>query len=158
MLDKRKVGEVRGATRASVNGRLWGYVRQTRNWLQLARFATVGMSGYIVNLVVFAVCSRALGLHHLAAATAASVAAVSNNFVWNRRWTFAARGGRARRQATRFLVVSVLSFLLAAFILDVLVKTTSLSPVLAQALSIVSAAPFSFLSNKFWTFACEQQD
>jgi putative flippase GtrA len=158
MLDKRTVGEDRDAARASVNGHIWGGVWQTRNWLQLARFATVGVSGYFVNLAVFAVCSRALGLHHLAAATAASVAAVSNNFVWNRRWTFAARGGRARRQATRFLVVSALSFLLAALILDLLVKLTSLSPLMAQALSIVSAAPFSFLSNKFWTFAWEQQD
>jgi putative flippase GtrA len=117
-------------------------------------FATVGLSGYIVNLAVFAVCSRTLCLHHLAAATAASVAAANNNFVWNRRWTFEAR---ARRQAIRLLVVSTLFFLLAALVFDLLVRLTPLSPVVAQALSIASATPFSFLANKFWTFAWEQQ-
>jgi dolichol-phosphate mannosyltransferase len=118
----------------------------------------VGLSGYVVNLAVFAVGSGALGLHHLAAATVAFVAAVSNNFVWNRRWTFDARAGRARRQAMRFLVVSTLSFLLAALVLDLLVRLTPLSPVVAQAVSIASATPFSFLTNKLWTFAWEQQD
>jgi GtrA-like protein len=97
------VGGEREAFRASLHGRIWGGVWQARNWFQLARFATVGLSGYVVNLVVFAVCSGPLRLHYLAAASLAFIAAVSNNFLWNRRWTFDARKGRARRQAIRFL-------------------------------------------------------
>ena len=146
----------REAARASLYGRIWGGVWHARNWLQLARFATVGLSGYVVNLAVFALCSGALRAHYLAAASLAFVAAVSNNFLWNRRWTFDARKGRARRQAIRFLVVSTLSFLLAALILDLLVRFTELPAVVAQASSIASATPFSFIGNKVWTFAREQ--
>jgi putative flippase GtrA len=150
------VGGDREAVRATLPGRIWGGVWQARNWFQLARFATVGLSGYVVNLVVFAVCSGPLGLHYLAAASLAFIAAVSNNFLWNRRWTFDARKGRARRQAIRFLAVSTLSFLLAAFILDLLVKLTEVPAVVAQASSIACATPFSFIGNKVWTFARDQ--
>ena len=43
-------------------------VRKPHNWLQLARFAAVGASGYVVNLVVFAVCVHLLGIDYQLAA------------------------------------------------------------------------------------------
>ena len=77
----------------------------------------VGASGYVVNLCVFAVCVELLDLHHLAAATVAFIAAVTNNFWWNRHWTFQARGGHAGFQAARFFTVSVVAFPFAATVL-----------------------------------------
>jgi putative flippase GtrA len=151
------VGGERDAARATLYGRIWGGVWHARNWLQLARFALVGLSGYVVNLAIFALCSGPLRAHYLVAASLAFVAAVTNNFLWNRRWTFDARRGRARRQAIRFLVVSTLAFLLAALVLDLLVRLTELPAVVAQASSIACATPFSFIGNKVWTFAREQR-
>ena len=52
---------------------------------------------------------------------AAFVVAVVNNFWWNRHWTFAARGGRAGFQAARFFAVSVVAFVVAPTILELLV-------------------------------------
>jgi putative flippase GtrA len=150
------VGGERKAVRATLHGRIWDGVWRARNWLQLARFGIVGLSGYVVNLTVFAVCAGSLRLHHLVAASLAFVAAVSNNFFWNRRWTFDARRGRARSQAARFLIVSLLAFLLAALILDLLVRWTELPVVIAQALSVTCATPINFLGNKVWTFARDQ--
>ena len=40
-----------------------------QNWLQLARFCTVGASGYAVNLAVYTVLLHGAGLHYLLAAT-----------------------------------------------------------------------------------------
>ena len=74
-------------------------LRKPHNWVQLLKFCAVGGSGYVVNLCVFAVCVELLGLHHLVAATVAFVVAVTNNFWWNRHWTFEAGAGRARFQA-----------------------------------------------------------
>ena len=66
-------------------------VRRTHNWLQLVRFAAVGASGYVVNLVTFAVCVHAIGIDYRISAVIAFVVSVINNFWFNRHWTFDAK-------------------------------------------------------------------
>src|SRR5882757_1482008 len=87
--------------------RLGAAARHTDNWWQLSKFGLVGGSGYLINLGVFAVLVGSLGVHHLAAAVGAFCVAVTNNFLWNRYWTFAAGSGHAGFQAARFFAVSV---------------------------------------------------
>jgi putative flippase GtrA len=128
-------------------------MRRTHNWMQLVKFCAVGGSGYAVNLLVFAFVFGALGAHHLLAATAAFVVAVTNNFWWNRHWTFRAGEGAMAFQATRFLAVSVAAFAFAAALLELLVSGAGVAELPAQAASIAAAMPLNFLGNKMWTFA-----
>jgi putative flippase GtrA len=130
-------------------------LRKPHNWLQLIKFCTVGASGYVVNLSVFALCVEVLDLHHLVAATAAFMVAVTNNFFWNRHWTFRARGGHAGFQAARFFTVSVAAFLFAALVLELLVSVAELPELPSQALAIVAATPLNFIGNKMWSFRIE---
>jgi putative flippase GtrA len=130
-------------------------LRKPHNWLQLIKFCTVGASGYVVNLCVFAVCVGPLDLHHLIAATLAFVVAVMNNFGWNRHWTFRARGGHAGFQAARFFTVSIAAFLFAAAVLELLVTVVGVPELPAQAISIVVATPLNFIGNKMWSFRIE---
>ena len=136
----------------AAGARLRAGVRKPQNWLQLAKFCAVGGSGYVVNLAVFSLAVELGELHHLIAATLAFLVAVTNNFWWNRRWTFAARDGRAGFQAARFLVVSVVAFVFAATVLELLVSGAGMAEIPAQAISIVVATPLSFLGNKIWSF------
>jgi dolichol-phosphate mannosyltransferase len=126
-------------------------LRTPANWLQLLRFGVVGASGYAVNLAVFAVGTGPLGLDHRAAATLAFLVAVTNNFGWNRHWTFRAGAGHAGFQAARFLTVSVAAFLLALALLEVLVAA-DVPELAAQAVAIVCATPVNFLGNRLWSF------
>ena len=130
-------------------------LRRPHNWIQLLKFCAVGASGYVVNLAVFWVCVELVGLHYLLAATCAFVVAVTNNFWWNRHWTFKARSGAARFQAPRFFAVSILAFLVAAAVLELLVSVAGLPEVAAQAIAIVVATPLNFIGNKMWSFALE---
>ena len=130
-------------------------LRKPHNWKQLVKFCVVGGSGYVVNLCVFYLCVATLDLHHLAAASAAFVVAVANNFWWNRRWTFRARGGHAGFQAARFFAVSVAAFVFAATVLELLVSVVGMAELPAQAISIVVATPLNFIGNKMWSFAIE---
>ena len=139
----------------SVHLRVRTGLRKPHNWWQLARFCMVGASGYVVNLCVFAACVGMLDLHHLVAATVAFVAAVTNNFWWNRLWTFRARGGHAGFQAARFFTVSVVAFLFAAAVLEVLVSVAGVAELPAQAISIIVATPLNFIGNKMWSFHIE---
>ena len=136
----------------SVHRRLRQGVRHRHNWLQLVKFCLVGGSGYVVNLAVFTAAVSVLGLHHLLAATLAFSIAVANNFWWNRHWTFAARGQRARFQAPRFFAVSTAAFVAQAAMLQLLVVGALAPEVVAQAVSVVAATPLNFLGNKMWSF------
>ena len=132
-------------------------LRKPHNWVQLLKFCAVGGSGYVVNLAVFAFCAQVLDIYYLLAATIAFVVAVTNNFWWNRHWTFRARTGKAGFQATRFFVVSVGAFLFAAAVLALLVDVAGAPKVASQAISIVAATPLNFLGNKMWSFSLELQ-
>ena len=130
-------------------------VRDPAAWLQLLRFAVVGAGGYVVNLAVFALTLHGAGADYRVAAVAAFGVAVSNNFLWNRRWTFRAETGsadRAHHQAARFLVVSVGAFLVGLALLTALVELAGVAELPAQALAIVAVTPISFLANKLWSF------
>ena len=139
----------------AVHLRLSAGLRRPHNWMQLVKFCLVGGSGYLVNLSVFALAVEVVGLHHLIGATLAFVVAVLNNFWWNRHWTFKARGGHAGFQAARFFAVSVVAFLFAASVLELLVSVAGVAEVPAQAISIVVATPLNFIGNKMWSFAIE---
>ena len=127
-------------------------LRTPANWLQLLRFGVVGGSGYAVNLAVFALVVGAGGDHRLAA-VAAFLFAVSNNFWWNRHWTFRAGAGHVGFQAARFVAVSVAAFLVALALLEVLVTVAGVPEVAAQAMAVVCATPLNFLGNRLWSFS-----
>jgi len=118
----------------------------------LVKFGIVGGSGYMVNLIAFDVASH-LGADHLVAATVAFLAAVGNNFHWNRRWTFSHVTEAVHRQARRFLIVSTVSFFFSLGILELLVEGAGMNTLLAQAIAIACAMPFAFVANRVWTFA-----
>ena len=121
------------------------------NWVQLAKFCTVGASGYVVNLAVYTILLRWAGLHYLAAAAVSFCVAVTNNYLWNRVWTFRGERGHFAYQGLRFLVVSLLALGANLVCLRVLVAF-GLGKIVAQAVAIVLVTPLNFVGNKLWSF------
>ncbi len=126
-------------------------VRRTHNWLQLVRFAAVGATGYVVNLVTFAVCVHAIGIDYRISSVIAFVVSVINNFWFNRHWTFGARDEHPMFQAARFFAVSLVAFGFTYVILITLVGA-GLPKVVSQAIAIAAATPLSFIGQKLWSF------
>jgi len=140
------------AVRASgALARTRGALGRRANWAQLARFCTVGATGFVVNLAVYTVLVKALGVHYLAAATCSFLVAVTNNYTWNRLWTFRRQRGHLAYQGLRFLVVSTLALAANLAVLHLLVQL-GLGKVLAQATAIVLVTPLNFVGNKLWSF------
>jgi len=133
--------------------RLGAAARQPANWWQLLKFGIVGGSGYLINLAVFAVLVGNLGLHHTIAAVAAFCVAVTNNFLWNRYWTFGPGEAHPAFQAARFFAVSAASLAINLVVLEALIAGAELGDLSAQAIAVAVAMPFNFLGNKLWTFA-----
>jgi putative flippase GtrA len=133
--------------------RLGAAARRPASWWQLLKFGIVGGSGYLINLAVFAILAGILGVHHIPAAIGAFCVAVTNNFLWNRHWTFGPGGGSAGFQAARFFAVSLASLGLNLIVLEALLAGGGIGELPAQAIAVAVAMPFNFLGNKLWTFA-----
>ena len=133
------------------NTRAGRALSRRHNWVQLAKFTGVGASGYAVNLVVYTLLLKGAGLHYLGAAAGSFLVAVSNNYWWNRHWTFRSDRGHFAYQGMRFLVVSLLALAANLVVLRVLVAF-GVGKILAQAIAIVLVTPINFVGNKLWSF------
>ncbi len=146
--DRSKVGQ-------RTHVRMLHGIRTPANWLQLVRFGVVGGSGFVVNIVVYALCVHGAGLDYRVSSVAAWLVAVLNNFVFNRHWTFDAAAGSARLQGVRFFLVSLVAEGFSLLLLTVLVEDASVEKVAAQAVAVAAVMPLNFLGNKLWSFRAQ---
>jgi dolichol-phosphate mannosyltransferase len=122
-----------------------------QNWVQLLKFCAVGASGYVVNLAVYTTLYKGFGVNYLVAAACSFLVAVTNNYTWNRLWTFRGQRGNVAYQGMRFFVVSTLALVGNLICLRLLVAL-GLGKIVAQAIAIVLVTPFNFVGNKLWSF------
>ena len=139
------------AVAAGLRARFGHALRQRHNWEQLAKFCVVGASGYAVNLLVYTALLDGLDWHYRAAATGSFLVAVTNNYLWNRLWTFRHRRGHLVHQGFRFLLVSTVALGANLVFLSVLVAL-GVPKLPAQAIAIALVTPWNFVANKLWSF------
>jgi len=126
-------------------------LQRPHNWIQLGKFCAVGGSGYVVNLAVYATLVQYAGVHYLVAAACSFLVAVTNNYTWNRLWTFRGDRGHVAYQGVRFFVVSLLALAANLLCLRGLVAL-DFGKIVAQAIAIVLVTPLNFVGNKLWSF------
>ena len=141
-----------------------------RELKRFLKFGMVGATGAIVdygilNLLVFgAGWSSPVGM--AMANVLSTSAAILNNFIWNRRWTFSeARTENGARQFLQFVTVSLVGLLLGSFIFvlaNQYVYRHLLSEVLAVQASKATAIGlvmfWNFAANRLWTFRTNRLD
>ncbi len=124
-------------------------LRAPHNWVQLAQFGLVGLSGYVVNLVVYAAL---LGIGAHKAAFVSFIVSAANNYWWNRHWTFSAQKGHFAQQGLRFFVVALAALAVNQLWLLVFLDWLGWGKLVSQAVAIVLVTPLNFLGNKLWSF------
>ena len=126
-------------------------LRRPQNWIELVKFSVVGASGYVVNLAVYVALLRGAGLHYVAAAVCSFGVAVTNNYTWNRHWTFRGHRGHLYYQGFRFLIVSLVALGANLLLLHAFVAA-GLDKIASQAVAVVLVTPLNFVGNKLWSF------
>jgi putative flippase GtrA len=124
-------------------------LRAPHNWFQLAKFGLVGLSGYVVNLLVYAAL---LGIGAHKAALISFVVSAANNYWWNRHWTFSEQKGHFAQQGLRFFVVALAALAVNQLWLLVFLDWLGWGKIVSQAIAIVLVMPLNFLGNKLWSF------
>jgi putative flippase GtrA len=124
-------------------------LRRPHNWIQLAKFGVVGLSGYVVYIAIYAAL---LGIGAHKAAAIAFVVSAANNYWWNRHWTFASEKGHFAYQGMRFFVVSALAFAANQFWLFVFLDWLGWGKIISAAVAVIFVTPLNFIGNKLWSF------
>ena len=76
---------------------------------------------------------------------------MTNNYLWNRLWTFHGERGHFAYQGARFFFVSLLA-LIANLVDPRSADQARAREITAQAIAIVLVTPINFVGNKLWTF------
>jgi dolichol-phosphate mannosyltransferase len=133
-------------------------------WLaRYIKFAFIGGIGTVINLAILWTAVEIFFVHYLWAAVMAFVVADTNNFIWNRWWTFRSKG-KVHVQYSQFLLVSLDGLMLNLIILKTIVEDlmpslgigedrASLFIVVAQVIAIFLVSIFNFIANSLWTFS-----
>ncbi len=128
--------------------------------------------GFVVDFGAFNVLRNWLGLTFWIAQTISFLLAATNNFLWNRFWTYPdSRSKRVNRQAVQFLIVSSIGWLIRIvvlyFVQPIMIElaegllrskaSSSLAIAVGENLALVVAVIvvlfWNFGINRVWTYS-----
>ncbi len=133
------------------------------------KFAIVGAFGAVVDFGVFNLLKALVGLPTLPSSVISFIAAVLNNFIWNRLWTYPeSRNKKAGPQLIQFAVVSLIGIGIRALTITSIerlledffnrnqialpVDNHTLAANLALAILIGLVMLWNFFANRYWTY------
>jgi putative flippase GtrA len=118
---------------------------------QLVRYGIVALCGYALA-IVFYTGELAIDIPPYLALGIVFVINGIFNFSLIRAWAFPPSGRSLHHDLGRFCVVAAVSFVVNYASFAVLYSVVGLHPTVAQRLSILIAAPVTFLANRLWSF------
>jgi putative flippase GtrA len=117
---------------------------------QLGRFLVVGLGNTALSFVAYRLL-LALGAWYLLAAPLAFAVGAVNGFVFNRRWTFAARD--SMRARVLYVGVAALGALSSSLLVLFFVRGVGTGRVWAYVAAIPPVTLGMFVANRLWTFS-----
>jgi putative flippase GtrA len=115
------------------------------------RYAVVGLSGYLLSILLFAAQISA-GVSPYAAVPLGFVVNTVWNFTLNRLWSFPKSGQTLGSELRRFWVLAVATLVGNYVALYFLHDVAGLASVPSQALAIVLITPLGYLGQRYWAF------
>lgn len=122
---------------------------------QFYKFSVVGVINTLIDFSVFVLLTRLItffGGHVLYANVISFSFAVSNSYIFNRRWTFRSRDQERVRQYIKFFVINLTGLGVNTGFLYLFVYHFHLYDILSKALAIVITLFWNFFLNKWLVF------
>lgn len=118
----------------------------------VTKFLLAGFSSMIIDLVLFTELLRVPGLNYLWASTIAYVIATVWNFTLQRYWVFCDNTSNINTQGLRFIIVSLISLGLNAFLMHVFVNLFQSNLFMIQFLVLCLLAFINFITYRVFVF------
>lgn len=125
----------------------------------MIKYAMVGLCGVGINMLVFNLLT-VLGINYLLAAACSFAVAVTNNFIWNARWTFKERvaAKSMQRKYISFVAISTATLGFNLIMLGFLVGHVHIGETLAQLIAIALVSGLNFILNYWLTFSSKHSN
>jgi len=129
----------------------------SEHYIRLIKFAVVGGSGFIVNMVFLWLFTEIFGLYYIISSVLAIALAMINNFIWNDTWTWRGRG----ESGIRAFFIRLLKFCLVASLagyignlgtLWALTHFFHLHYMVSNIFGIAVGTFLNYFLNNYWTF------
>lgn len=119
---------------------------------RLLKFCAVGFSGMIVDFFFTWLCKEKLKWNKYISNSIGFVLAATNNYIWNRIWTFQSQGTEIVREYSSFLIISLVGLGINNAVIYLLHDRLKLNFYLAKILAIGVVTLWNFGMNYLFTF------
>ena len=120
--------------------------------LRFIRFGIVGFSGMIVDFGVTWLCKEKLRWNKYLSNSLGFILAATNNYIWNRLWTFQSESQAVAREYISFVVIAVIGLGLNNLIIYLLHERLHLNFYLSKLIAIGCVTLWNFTMNYVITF------
>jgi putative flippase GtrA len=145
-------------------------IKSKEERIRFLKFLVVGLSGAVVDFGLLNLLRQIFNVPLVWAQAISFVCAVTNNFLWNRFWTYPeSRNRKVQKQLIQFFIVNIIGIMIRTPILPWLDKmifkqlnqinfafplpNQVISQNLALAISISIIILWNFFVNRFWTYS-----
>ena len=120
--------------------------------LKFLKFSVVGFSGTAVDFGVTWLCKEKLGLNKYLSNSLGFILAATNNYIWNRVWTFQSTNSNISAEYGKFFLVSLAGLGINNLIIYLLHGKLNLNFCLSKVFAIGVVMFWNFTMNYFFTF------
>lgn len=117
---------------------------------QFIRYAIVGVINtclYYVLYVLFLQFGMVFGIAH----TIATIISIGNSYLWNKYFTFKAKG-RSYEQVLKFLIVCGIQYLVSLFVIYIGITVIGLTEEIAGLPPIILSLIIGYFGNRYFSF------
>lgn len=119
---------------------------------RLIKFCVVGFSGMIVDFFFTWLCKEKIKWNKYISNSIGFVLAATNNYIWNRLWTFQSQGTEIVREYSSFFIISLVGLGINNAVIYLLHDRLKLNFYLAKVLAIGVVTLWNFGMNYLFTF------
>lgn len=119
---------------------------------RLIKFCVVGCSGMIVDFFFTWLCKEKLKWNKYISNSIGFILAATNNYVWNRIWTFQSQNMEVAREYISFIVISLIGLGLNNLIIYLVHEKLHFNFYLSKIIAIGCVTLWNFSLNYVFTF------
>lgn len=119
---------------------------------KFVKFCVVGFTGMVVDFGVTWLCKEKFGWNKYLSNSLGFVLAATNNYIWNRLWTFRSTNVQIPVEYGKFLFIAAIGLAINNFVIYLLHGKWKLNFYLSKIFAIVIVTLWNFTMNYLFTF------
>lgn len=116
------------------------------------KFCVVGFSGMVVDFGTTWLCKEKFGWNKYLSNSIGFVIAATNNYIWNRLWTFHSTSSQIHIEYGKFLLIAVIGLAINNLVIYLLHGQLKLNFYLSKLIAVGVVTIWNFVMNYLFTF------